>query len=145
LPQHPAAAYLVLVRANSVRTFFSVAFVSLFVGSTFVCASDDCPSLPDSQIKLPSGQWICALHHKPILKAEAFWLPRPLPIIDFMGETARVSHCNPNSLFPYASLRRTKEFSVPGPAYYCPTCEQAMLAADKRAQAYFTKHHGYPP
>ena len=39
----------------------------------------------------------------------------PLPTIDFAGEMHHVSDCNPNSLYPYASLHRTKEFSEPRP------------------------------
>ena len=51
----------------------------------------DCSDVVDAQVKLPSGQWICAIHHVPILDVKAFFRAEPVPIIEFRGEMQRVS------------------------------------------------------
>lgn len=79
-----------------------------------------------------SGQYLCARHRRPLVKARVFSMRSPLPTIDFAGEMHHVSDCNPNSLYPYASLHRTKEFSEPGLLDYCPQCERAVVAAVAR-------------
>jgi len=74
-----------------------------------------------------SGQYFCARHRRPLIHGHVFSMPSPLPTIDFIGEMQRVSGCNPNSLYPYASLHRTKEFSEAGAYDFCPTVSERFL------------------
>jgi hypothetical protein len=120
-------------------------FAFLFSFAAISSAPSSCAVPAEPWLKLTSGRWVCAVHRVPEVDGYAFWLPGDLPTIDFMGYMARVSASNPNSLYPYASLHRTKEFRVRGPAKYCPVCERAMVAAAARAETYFKKHGGYKP
>src|SRR5947208_9656775 len=90
---------------------------------------------PHHLYKNASGQYYCARHRRPLVHGDVFSMPWPLPIIEFEGEMQRVGQCNPNSLYPYASLHRTKEFSKAGVLDYCPDCERAVLAAVTRIGA----------
>ena len=57
------------------------------------------------------------------------------------SEMRYVSDCNPNALYPYASLHRTKEFSEAGLLEYCPECERAVLAALARIEGDYREFH----
>jgi hypothetical protein len=125
-----------------------LAFILLSLPFSCIAAAPppkDCSDLLDAQIKLASGQWICAIHHVPIKDVKAFFRSEPRPVIEFRGKMQRISDCNPNSLYPDASVHQTKEFCVPRRTNYCPICERVMIAADIRAGAYFQKHHTYEP
>ena len=104
---------------------------------------DDCGKFapPHHLYKNASGKYCCARHRRPLISAHVFSMPSPLPLIEFEGEMRRVSDCNPNSLYPQASLHRTKEFSEPGMLDYCPECERAVLACLARIEADYQAHH----
>jgi hypothetical protein len=103
----------------------------------------DCSKLapPHHLYKNASGQYCCARHRRPLVSEHVFSTPSPLPIIDFAADMRHVSDCNPNSLYPYASLHRTKEFSEAGVLEYCPECERAILAAVAQIEADYRVHH----
>ena len=96
---------------------------------------------PHHIYKDASGHYFCARHRRPLIHGHVFSMPSPLPTIDFVGEMQRVSQCNPNSLYPYASLHHTKEFTEAGFYDYCPDCERTVLAAAARIEAEYRAHH----
>ena len=103
-------------------------------------AGADCVEPAQPQVKLPSGRWVCAVHKTPIIEAIAFVESRDSALVHFRGEMARVERCNPNALYPEATLRPTKSFRLPARLDYCRICERNMVLAGRRAEAHFKEH-----
>ena len=115
-----------------------------------ICASvasvqSDCVEPANPYLILLSGERACVVHRTPIVTREVFWASDDTTLYHFAAEMARVAACNPNGLYPEASLRPSKTFRFRKPGDYCPVCERAMAAAGKRSEAYFKKHGTYPP
>ena len=129
-----------MLARSSVAIILAMALLRTAVAGT---ESKDCRKLapPHHVYQNGSGQYFCARHRRPLIRGHAFSMPSPLPTIDFVGEMLRVSNCNPNSLYPYASLHRSKEFSEAGVLEYCPDCERAVLTAAARIEADYRVHH----
>src|SRR5437868_4102943 len=121
-------------------TAIATAVLGTLIGGTDPA---DCSKFapPRHLYKNASGHYFCARHRRPLVHGHVFSMPWPLPIIDFAADMRHVSDCNPNSLYPYASLHRTKEFSEAGVLEYCPECERAVLAAVARIEADYRAHH----
>jgi len=121
-------------------TIINIVLLGTLIAST---DADDCSKFapPHHLYKNASGQYCCARHRRPLITGHVFSMSSPLPIIDFYDEMRRVSDCNPNSLYPYASLHRTKEFREAGVLDYCPDCEKAVLTAAARIEADYRTHH----
>ena len=110
---------------------WAITTIAAAVLGTVVAGRDptDCSKLvpPHHLYKNASGQYCCASHRRPLVSGHVFSIPGPLPIIDFYSEMRYVSDCNPNALYPYASLHHIKEFSEAGLLEYCPNAREPFL------------------
>ena len=135
---------LILCLVRAVR-HYAVFCLACCLAAITSFARADCVELAQPQVQLPNGRWVCAVHKTPIIEAVAFVESRDPVLHHFHGAMARVHACNPNSLYPEAALRPTKQFRLPTRLDYCRTCERRMVSAARRADAHFKEHGTYPP
>jgi hypothetical protein len=81
---------------------------------------------PPRVIKVASGQYICAVHHVPLVQLKGYRDPSlgcSFPL--FESDRKREAQ-NPNRIPDSFSRVRTKECTDSAEIFYCPSCQAAM-------------------